>query len=296
MALRGFSFQKLIIEGIDNGPVLATNKPEMVEEETCLFHERFGDGTEYLNRLQTRLEQAQTQHQALPIVRFADGEYAFYGQTLDCNGLYRQAESVGHIKSALPMHADALRLLAASGILAPLVFPGNLSKKSRGFLSFFRKEEPSASTFLNFLEDRSIELSGDNYIPFYAIYAWLTSARFARSVDGRKVCIVNSDWNEQAVRRWFEDFSSHPDLAFVDLPAEYVATQWPSQRQAVLSKIPPETNLCLVGAGVGALLVCVDIAREHSIPAIDAGHALNMMNDRIDKSNGARLYSLWKTL
>jgi hypothetical protein len=36
------------------------------------------------------------------------------------------------------------------------------------------------------------------------------------------------------------------------------------------------------------------VAKRFSIPAIDAGHVLNMMNDRVDKSNGARLYTLWK--
>jgi hypothetical protein len=46
---------------------------------------------------------------------------------------------------------------------------------------------------------------------------------------------------------------------------------------------------------VGALLVCADVARTFSIPAIDAGHILNMMNDRVGKSNGARLYTLRKT-
>ena len=84
-------------------------------------------------------------------------------------------------------------------------------------------------------------------------------------------------------------------LAFVELPPEYVATRWPRQRAAVLPRIPGDTELCIVGAGIGALPVCVDVATQRSIPALDAGHALNMMNDRVDKSNGARLFSLWKT-
>jgi hypothetical protein len=62
----------------------------------------------------------------------------------------------------------------------------------------------------------------------------------------------------------------------------------------ILNKIPAGTDLCIVGAGVGALLICKDVAERSSIPAIDAGHVLNMMNDRVDKSNGARLYTLRK--
>jgi hypothetical protein len=81
----------------------------------------------------------------------------------------------------------------------------------------------------------------------------------------------------------------------VEIPAEYVATRWEKIKKELLEKISPDTDLCLAGAGVGALLVCADVARAFSIPAIDAGHVLNMMNGRVDKSNGARLYTLRKT-
>jgi hypothetical protein len=297
MDYRGFRLQRLAITGIDNQPVLAANKPEMAEEEYCLFHRSVIDGDAYLDRIHVRIEQAMAQKLALPVVRFADGEYAFYYGSLDCNGLYRQAESVQHIKKALPFHADALHVLAASGLAAPLVFPGNLSQRKKGFFSFMKnwRGRPSASSFLAFLDQQGVMLTGDNYLPFYVVYAYLTSRRFARTVHGKKVCILNSDSNAQAIKNWFETFSSRPDLSFVNLPAEYVATRWLSQRQAVLENIPGDTELCIVGAGIGALPVCVDVSKTLSIPAVDAGHALNMMNDRVDKSNGARLYSLWTT-
>jgi hypothetical protein len=38
--------------------------------------------------------------------------------------------------------------------------------------------------------------------------------------------------------------------------------------------------------------MCVDVAERLAIPAIDAGHCLNMMNDREDKSRGMRMYTL----
>ncbi|MDQ5984325.1 MAG: hypothetical protein CSYNP_00018 [Syntrophus sp. SKADARSKE-3] len=298
MEIRGFHFNKLLITGIDNAPVFAVNKPEMVMEETCLFSNAIKSGDDYLRRIQSRLDDALTHHRGLPIVRFADGEYAFYQKSLECNGLYRQAESARQIRKSLPFHGEALQDLSVSGVMAPLVFPGNLTRKKEGFFSalFPRREKPSASTFLAFLDRYNVKLTGDNYTPFYVIYAWLTSALFARTVDRRKLCILNSDWDERAVKTWFEGFSSRPDLVFVDLPAEYVATRWLSQRDTVLPKIPRDVDLCLVGAGIGALGVCVDVAKILSVPAIDAGHALNMMNGRVDKSNGARLYSIWKTI
>ncbi len=297
MAERSFHMQKLIISGIDNQPVLSINKPEMAQEEYCLFHRRVADGDTYLDRLHQRITAAIGTREAFPVVRFADGEYAFYFESLACNGLYRQAESVQHIKNALPFHIEDLKTLTASGLIAPLVFPGNVAPRKAGVFSFLKnwKKEPSASTFLTFLDRHGISLTGENYLPFYAVYAYLASSRFARAVDGKKICILNSETNAQAVKTWFEAFSSHPDLTFADLPAEYVATQWLSQRKNVLRNIPRDTDLCIVGAGIGALPVCVDVSKELSIPAVDAGHALNMMNDRVDKSNGARLYSIWKT-
>lgn len=55
-----------------------------------------------------------------------------------------------------------------------------------------------------------------------------------------------------------------------------------------------DTGLCLVGAGIGALLVFVDVAHKFSIPAIDAGHVLNMMNGCEEKSGRPRLYTIHK--
>ena len=68
----------------------------------------------------------------------------------------------------MPVHIDALRRLAASGKMAPLIFPGNIGcGRKRSFFSFFRRsEEVSAASFLNFLQGHGIALTGENYIPF----------------------------------------------------------------------------------------------------------------------------------
>jgi len=296
-----FQFSRLTMQGIDNMPVLNMNGPAMADEEICLFHRNFVSGDEYIARLHDVVKKAMINRQRLPAVRFADGEYAFYKYTLGCNGLYRQAESVRAIREAMPLHIDALRRLAAGGKMAPLIFPGNIEgEKKRGFLStlssvFRRSEgEASATSFLNFLFGNGIELTGENYLPFYAIYAYLTSESFARLVDGRKVCILNADCNPGACREWFTRFGSKPEIVFAEIPAEYIATQWGTMRDRILERVPPDAELCLIGAGVGALPLCVDIADHFSIPTIDAGHVLNMMNGREDKSNGARLFTIRK--
>jgi len=292
-----FRLARLDLPDIDNEPVIRANVPEIVKQETCLFHRGVADGSDYLDILHHYIRAGMEERRPAPVVRFADGEYAFYQFTLGCNGLYRQAESVAAIRRAIPLHIEALRRLAAGGKMAPLIFPGNIGReKRRGILSLFRRsEEVSAASFLNFLQSHGIALTGENYIPFYAVYAYLTSEAFARLVDGRKLCILNAEYNPEACRDWFARFASKPEIVFIEIPAEYVATRWEAMREGILGRIPPDTDLCLVGAGVGALMVCVDAAARCAMPVLDAGHVLNMMNGREDKSNGLRMYTLRKS-
>lgn len=287
-----FRYARLAIEGIDNEPVFSINAPGQREEEICLFHESVPSGDAYVTLLADRIEAGMKNHSSLPVVRFADGEYAFYSGSLKCNGLYRQAESVAAIKAAFPAHLKALRYLAVSGILAPLIFPGN-TRERRGLRTLFRKKDGKdlAICFLQFLTQNHIGLAEKNYIPFYCVYSYLSGTRFAHAVDGKTVCIVNSDFNEAACAAWFARAGSYPKLVHVPIPASYVATQWDSMRENAFRNVPEKPDCFMVGAGVGALEVCVDAARRFSAPAIDSGHILNMMNDLESKSQGPRLFT-----
>ena len=290
-----FRFNRLDIINIDNEPAVKNFSQSVLEQEICLFANTISKGDDYCRILHEKIFNAMQNHLPLPAVRFADGEYAFYNYTLGCNGLYKQAESVAAIKSSMPQHISAMKYTEKRGLLAPLVFPGNSHASSRGIFSFLqRKPDSSGADFLNFLHGHNINLSADNYIPFYVIYAYLSSAQFATAMNGEKICILNSEYNKKNCLNWFAQFNSHPHLTFVEIPAEYVATRWEENKKEILNKIPSDTTLCLTGAGVGALLVCADVAGTFSIPAIDAGHVLNMMNGRADKSNGVRLYTLRK--
>lgn len=283
-----FRFDKLVLKDIDNSPI-DKNSPQ----EISLFHRNVSCGNNYFEALHGFIKQRLHLRRETPVVRFADGEYAFYENSLHCNGLYQQAESVESIKKAMPAHIEALKILAASGKLASLIFPGNVYKEKKGALSFFRKSkgDDSALKFIDFLYDHNIELTNENYLPFYVVYAYLTSKSFGNLVNGKKMCIVSSECNMEACTQWFAQFPSYPDIIFTEIPDSYVATRWKSIKEKTLNRIPSDIDLCLVGAGVGSLLVCVDVAKRFSIPTIDAGHVLNMMNGREDKSNGPRLYT-----
>lgn len=287
-----FHFDRLLIEGIDNSPVFARHGAGLQKEEICLFHKSVLSGDEYVGLLADRIEAGVNNHSSLPVVRFADGEYAFYSGSLKCNGLYQQAESVAEIKAAFPAHVEALRYLAASGILAPLIFPGNTHERN-GLRALFGKKDGKdmAIRFLQFLDRNQIKLAKTNYIPFYCVYSYLSSARFAQALDGKTVCIVNSDFNEAACSAWFARAGSRPKLVHVPISASYVATRWDSMREQAFRHVPEKPDCFMVGAGVGALEVCVDAARRFSAPAIDSGHILNMMNDLESKSAGPRLYT-----
>ena len=291
-----FRFDKLTLNGIDNTPILKVNVPEIIEQETCLFHRDISDGDGYFEMLHNFIKSGISTRRTAPVVRFADGEYAFYQNSLRCNGLYQQAESVESIKKAMPIHIEALKILAKSGKFASLIYPENVRQEKKGVFSFFRKskEDDSALKFIEFLFNHNIKLTNKNYIPFYIVYAYLTSNDFGNLVNGKKICIISSECNMDACMQWFAQFSSHPDIIFTEIPDSYVATLWESMKENVLSQIPSNIDLCLVGAGIGSLLVCVDVATKFSIPAIDAGHVLNMMNGREGKSNGPRLYTIHK--
>ncbi len=292
----GFRFDKLDIDGIDNDPVFKLFGAQLSIEETALFSAEIRSGQDYLDKLDTLLRERLESGQAAPIVRFADGEYAFYAQSLSCNGLYKQAESVAAIRQAIPFHVEMLQRLSKSGWLAPLIHQGNSTPPRRGIFSFLRKSagDGSAHQFLEFLAGQGLSLTADNYIPFYAVYAYLSSPRFADLMQDRHLCVINSTCNLDACQQWFARLGCVPRLSFVKIPDSFVATRWQEMRDEIIGMIPPDVDLCLLGAGIGALLACVDVAETLKIPAIDAGHVLNMMNCREDKSNGARMYTIWK--
>jgi len=287
-----FRFGRLVIEGIDNSPVFALHGAGLQKEEVCLFHNSASSGDAYTVLLGDRIEAGIKNHSPLPVVRFADGEYAFYSGSMECNGLYHQAESVAAIKNAFPAHAEALRYLQNKGILAPLIFPGN-TREHRGLRALFGKKEGNdmAIRFLRFLAQNQVTISGENYIPFYCVYAYLSSIRFAQAVDGKTVCIVNSDFNSESCAAWFARAGSCPRLIHVPIPHSYVATKWDSMREEAFRNVPENPDCFMVGAGVGALQICVDAARRFSAPAIDSGHILNMMNNLESKSQGPRLFT-----
>ena len=93
-----FRFDDLVLKGIDNIPVKENHESELFGQEIGLFHQDMSCSDDYLETLHDLICKGLSTKKAAPVVRFADGEYAFYANNLQCNGLYRQAESIEAIK------------------------------------------------------------------------------------------------------------------------------------------------------------------------------------------------------
>ncbi len=292
MATCGFRFETLRMRGIDNEPVFALNHPVLREQQECLVAPDACSGDAAVDRLGKIVTRA-IGRQSLPVIRFADGEYLFYMQSMRCNGLYQQAESIEAIRTALPSHYEAMRQVAAHGILAPLIFPGNVRGARRSLARFWRKPkgDDQSLRFLDLAAAQGVHLTAHNYVPLYAVYAYLSGPDFAQTVDGRTVGVVNSDFRKDACEAWFARRGSRPRFVHVPISDQFVATSWARMRDGVLQRLDPSIDVWMVGAGIGALEVCHDVARATSRPAIDSGHIVNSMNDLESKSNGPRLYT-----
>lgn len=291
----GFRFDRLRIDGMDNAAAIERFGDSMREQETTLMAPDIVDGNAAIANLHAFIwGRGRT---AAPVVRFADGEYAYYRRYLKgCNGLYAQAESIAAIAAAEPTHIEALRFVGQHGQLCPLIYPGNSGPVRSPMQRLLRKfpEQSSLSEWLAYAAAAGVVLTPGHYTPFYAVYGYLCGPAFARAVDGRHVLLLNDTYNEAAARDYFARHNSHPRITHVSLPASYVATRWTEIKEALMAQYPDDVDIALVGAGAGALLVCADTARRLNIPAVDAGHFLNMLNDKLDKSGGVRLFTVYK--
>ena len=189
-----FRFDVLRIKDIDNNPVKHAHGLQMSDQEISLFHRDVLSGDDYIEALHSFVNEGISKKKPAPVVRFADGEYAFYAYSMHCNGLYQQAESIESIKNSMGKHLKSLGFLGRVGKLAPLIFPGNVLHKKKTLFSLFSKPkgDNSALKFIEFLWDNSIDLSRDNYVPFYVVYAYLTSMQFCRMIDGKNINITYS--------------------------------------------------------------------------------------------------------
>jgi hypothetical protein len=147
-----------------------------------------------------------------------------------------------------------------------------------GYLALGMDESPLYSRFLPYVLDwfdaRGIHLHAGNYQHVYAVYALLHGPDRDRLLRGRSVLVVNH--GDEARRAAVADALRRAGAARV---------QWIgiSRTQAMLerldlSAVERPVDLALVGAGVGAARILVQLEPLRA-PALDAGFALDVLAD-----------------
>jgi len=159
------------------------------------------------------------------------------------------------IKRFRQQYSDAIILLAEKGMLALHL--------SYGPWPFQEQYFPA---LIKWLSNQQLELSFNNYVPFYFVYALLTGPRRSELLNGRRVLLINgansakqsrietSLRNEGVLDVFWCPIS--PSRSFYDM---IDTSLW-------LGKV----DLVLVGAGVGKPNVLLQL-EPLGVPAIDAG-------------------------
>ena len=288
-----FRFDALAVTGIDNSPAVERFGPGIREQETCLLHDATPSGDACVALLSERVRAVCRSGTGTPVVRFADGEYAFYAGSLRCNGLYEQAESSEAIRRSIPAHAEDLRYVAGTGLLAPLVFPGNIGPVRRKFPAFWKRSgDDGAARFLEFLRGSRRPARRDELRPVLRRVR-VPHIAGLRGRRGRQEGVHPQFGHRPGVVRRMVFRPVVPSLAGTRADPGVLRRHPMGLHEGRGSARGPAGRGAVPGRGRRRRPPGM---RGHiaplSIPALDAGHALNMMNDMEKKSMGPRLYSV----
>jgi len=124
------------------------------------------------------------------------------------------------------------------------------------------------------LDAQGINLTIDNYVPFYFVYALLRGPLFPELVGGRRLLVVHSATGEkrQAIERSLQEVGPR-------------AIEWlgisPTRSYAEsldLSGLRDKPDICLLGAGVGKAALFPQL-EPLGVPCLDAGYAFEAWAD-----------------
>lgn len=282
MSPEGFKIRKLEFTTLNCGS--SGSSDSTLDETYALFGDDVISGDDYLTRFYSSVETAIKTKSPLPIVRFADGEFALYSRSIRVNGLYEQTRTVEEIDLALPYHIESLKYISKNGRICPITYLYNIS-----FVNY-----DDCKNFYTFLSGNGIDFNPNNYWPFYMIYGALTSVAFMNMIDQKNVLIISDEFDQSAVAAWTSQFHVTPNYKFAQIPSRWVAVHYHSYiKNGLLAAIKNlgDIDIALVAAGAGAAPVCADISQTFNIPAIDTGHVLNLMNNKVSRSGGHRIFT-----
>jgi hypothetical protein len=128
--------------------------------------------------------------------------------------------------------------------------------------------------FGRWLAREGVNLTLDNYVPFYLVYALLRGPRKSEILQGRRVAVVHGASGEERAR------------IIAGLQREGVAdVQWVqiSSNRSLLDRVDcgsllGSVDVCLVGAGVGKPNILVQL-KPLGVPCLDAGYVFEAWAD-----------------
>ncbi len=247
------------------------------------------------------LAQTSIRKSFLPIYRMADGEYSFavgYRFRYRANGepptiyLFRRFKSLigrsirwrpGAAIRAGGRGTDYNYESGRYGSLELRMLRDSYGKQLRSIsrhgvlaMMFSYRREPFAQQYfvpiVRWLKLQRIELTSGNYYPFYFVYALLNGPSAAQIYDGRRVLVVTS-YNEDKRRAIQAGLKRQrvSDVQWIPISRNRSMVD-----QIDLSAIKQPIDLVLVGAGIGASNILLQLEPLHTL-AIDAGFCLECL-------------------
>ena len=240
----------------------------------------------WFERFRARVLAAADRREWLPIYRLSDGEFTFMaGRRFPpsswstmvksrCRHYYNSLKRLSPFYSAgrpgycesyyaweLPRArgglVDSLRMISRDGMLCFNFSASDLAT-------------PYMPAVCRWLEDRGVDVSPRSYFHFYHVYGLLNGPDARRLLDNRRVLVMTSNIADR----------KESLLAAVRARGAREAFFYETSRNKPafdvirLGEFPPQIDLVLIGAGVGAAHILAQL-KPLNCPAIDAGYALD---------------------
>lgn len=136
-------------------------------------------------------------------------------------------------------------------------------------LQFSKKpfQECYHPAFKRFLDDHGVQLTADNYIPFYFVYLLLSRVATARILEGKRVLFINgaSEAKRQAIESRFQQYGVQ-DTRWIGLSKDRSLFD-----RIELSEKDQCLDVCILGGGVGKFNLIQQLENFPG-PVIDAGY------------------------
>lgn len=128
---------------------------------------------------------------------------------------------------------------------------------------------------LSFFKSNNIELSQENYFPFFFVYVMLNLSPYKDLLFRNKDILIVTSFNERNKK---ENFSANLEKENIKSLSFYNISHNKAMLEKIdKSKLPHKVDLVLIGAGIGSANIINQLTHLNAL-CIDAGHALDCIS------------------